>query len=88
MTSPSICALDKMVNDFYISVNKYYISEEVWPWSTYPGYLFGGAYLVGRDAIRLLLAAAQTTPYFIFEDVYITGICTKKTNVNIYVSEL
>jgi hypothetical protein len=34
----------------------------------------GGAYLInGYKTVQRLLAASQTTPFFNFEDVYITG---------------
>ena len=61
--------------------NKYYISRTVWPWTHYPDYLSGGGYFIGRGAVRLLLAAAQTTPFFPLEDVYLTGLCAWKANI-------
>jgi len=59
----------------------------VWPWSTYPPYLFGGAYLIGRRAAQRLLAAAAATPHFAFEDVYLTGLCAIKAGVDVLASD-
>ena len=67
--------------------SKYYVSRQTWPWSKYPPYLFGGAYVIGRDAVGHLLAAAQTTPFFVFEDVYITGLCAYKANITVISSK-
>ena len=72
---------------FHFTENKYCVSTEEWPWPKYPAYLFGGAYLMGRDTVRPLLAAAQTTPFFALEDVYLTGLCTVKANLNVFISE-
>lgn len=47
----------------------------------------GGAYVLSRAAIKPLLAAAQTTPYFPFEDVYISGLCAQKANVTLETPE-
>lgn len=63
--------------------NKYYVSSRTWPWSYYPTYLSGGGYFIGRKAILPLLAAAQTTPYFPLEDVYVTGLCAWKANITL-----
>lgn len=62
-------------------VAKWYVSTEVWPWQNYPPYLYGGSYLISRAAIGPLLAAAQVTPYFMFEDVYLIGLCARKAGV-------
>lgn len=43
----------------------------------------GGCYAIGGQAVKLLLAAIQITPYFTFEDVYITGLCASKANVTL-----
>ena len=57
------------------------ISFDEWPWNNYPQYVEGGSYLLTHGAIVPLFAAIQTTPMIPFEDVYITGICAEKANV-------
>ena len=57
------------------------IGFDVWPWNTYPQFIWGPAYLLTHEAIVPLLAAVQTTPMMPFEDVYITGICAEKGKV-------
>ena len=42
----------------------------------------GGAYLMTNSALRRLLSAAQTTPLFPFEDVYM-GLCAARVSVNL-----
>ncbi|KAK4026470.1 hypothetical protein OUZ56_015466 [Daphnia magna] len=66
---------------------KWAISEQLWPWSTYPTYVSGGCYLIDSAAIGPLLAAAQTTPYFPFEDLYVNGLCARKANVHVLASD-
>ena len=63
--------------------SQYDITFDEWPWKEYPQYLTGGAYLLSHGAIVPLLAAIQTTPFMPFEDIYITGICSEKANVEI-----
>ncbi|XP_057376585.1 beta-1,3-galactosyltransferase 1-like [Daphnia carinata] len=67
--------------------NKHYVSLDVWPWPTYPSYLYGGSYLLGRKSLGLLLEAAQTTPYFPFEDLYLIGLCSRKAHVPLWTCE-
>ena len=64
--------------------SKHYVSLEVWPWPTYPSYLYGGCYLVGRGSLGPLLAAAQTTPFFPFEDLYLIGLCSRKAQIPLW----
>ena len=67
--------------------NKYYIAFETYPWVELPLYVFGGFYIISQETISLLLDAAQTTPYFPFEDVYLSGFCASKANVQVFYSE-
>lgn len=68
--------------------DKWIIDRQLWPWSTYPTYVSGGCYLIDSSAIGPLLAAAQTTPYFPFEDLYINGLCARKAEVQVLASDL
>ncbi|KAI9563616.1 hypothetical protein GHT06_011080 [Daphnia sinensis] len=67
--------------------SKHYVSLELWPWPTYPSYLYGGCYLLGRKSLGLLLAAAKMTPYFPFEDLYLIGLCSRKAHVPLWTFE-
>ena len=68
--------------------DKWIVNQEMWPWSTYPTYVSGGCYLIDSMAIGPLLAAAQTTPYFPFEDLYVNGLCARKAEVQVLASDL
>ena len=70
---------------FKITDQKHYISHERWPWPTYPTYLHGKCYLITGSEIASLLAAAITIPFLPFEDLYLTGMCTKKAKVPLFV---
>jgi hypothetical protein len=59
---------------------KFAVSVDDWPWSNYPPYSMGAFLLMPGSVIQSLLAAAQTTPYFPFEDAYI-GLCADKARV-------
>lgn len=63
------------------------MSWETWPWDYYPTYLMGGCYLIASTAVDSLLAAASTTPYFDFEDVYLNGLCARKAGVKLMTFE-
>lgn len=67
--------------------SKHYVSRGMWPWPSYPSYLYGGCYLLGRKALAPLLAAAQTTPYFPFEDLYLIGLCSRKAKIPLWASD-
>lgn len=58
----------------------------MWPWSNYPPYITGGAYLMDKTAVAPLLAAAQTIPYLHIEDIYLSGLCARKAGVELLVS--
>ena len=60
--------------------SKYGIGFDEWPWNTYPQQIWDH-YLLTHEAIVPLLAAVQTTPVMPLEDIYITGICAEKANV-------
>jgi hypothetical protein len=75
-----------MLRNFSLG-NKHYLSYENYPWVELPLYVFGGFYIIAKEAISPLLAAAQTTPYFPFEDVYLSGFCASKANVHVFFSE-
>ncbi len=62
---------------------KWGYSYKVWPWSHLPKYIDGPFYLISGNAVAPLLAAAQTTPFFISEDVYLSGLCSRKVGVSI-----
>ena len=58
------------------------MSWELWPWKTYPNYLFGASILIpGSEGIRRLLAAAKTTPYYRIDDVYLNGLLPEKAKM-------
>ena len=63
--------------------SKYGIGFDEWPWNNLPQFLLGGVYVLTQEAIFPLLSAIQTTPMIHLEDVYLTGICAEKTNVEI-----
>jgi hypothetical protein len=53
------------------------------PLESYPDYLRGGAYILGKTAIPRLLFAAEYVPPFSIEDVFITGVLTRLLNITI-----
>lgn len=61
--------------------DKWSYSFETWPWSRLPLYINGPGYLISGSAITPLLAATQTTPYFISDDIYLSGICNRRVGV-------
>lgn len=70
--------------NFCLTDQKHYVSRRVWPWPRYPSYLMGGCYAISGQAVKPLLAATQTTPFFWIEDIYLTGLCATKANVSLH----
>jgi hypothetical protein len=62
-------------------------SFENWPWFRIPIFLQGAGIVIAGSAVRSLLAAAQTTPYFIWDDVYVIGLCAAKAGLHIRTSD-
>lgn len=60
---------------------------DMWPWYELPKFLHGAGIVVSGVAIRSLLAAIQTTPYFVWDDVYLTGLCAVKAKLQILASD-
>ena len=56
---------------------KWKVTEKQYPFSRYPPYEAGSAYVITMDLIRPLLEASQYYPYFPIDDVYITGVLAK-----------
>ena len=63
------------------------MSNDTWPWDKYPTYLLGGCYMISRTAVSPLLAAASTTPFFVFEDIFLNGLCAPKAEVQVQSSK-
>ena len=59
------------------------VSQDVWPWKTYPNHLLGGCYMIGKEAVARVLAVARTTPIMSAEDIFITGLCAIGGKVDI-----
>ncbi|XP_056014233.1 beta-1,3-galactosyltransferase 1-like [Ostrea edulis] len=70
------CKVSRSV-PFRSSLSKWSVSRALYPDDYYPDYIAGTAYLISGDIIRTLYRATQKVPYFIFEDVYITGLCRR-----------
>jgi len=47
----------------------------------------GAGIVMSGNSITSLLAAAQTTPFMPFDDVYLTGLCSSKAGVQLFTSE-
>ncbi|XP_059168889.1 beta-1,3-galactosyltransferase 1-like [Physella acuta] len=63
--------------------SKWYISKADYPKSRYPDYVSGGAYVLSAQASWLLYQASLRLPLFRWEDVYVTGMCSKKAGVEV-----
>ncbi|XP_044269757.1 beta-1,3-galactosyltransferase 1-like [Tribolium madens] len=65
------------------TTSKWYVPYEVYPDDKYPAYLCGATYLMSADVAVKLYHFAFETPIFYIEDIYITGMCSKKANVTL-----
>lgn len=58
--------------------SKWFTSPQLYNKARLPDFVSGFAYVLTRDAVEPLYAAARTTIMFPFEDVYVTGMCREK----------
>jgi len=65
-------------------LNKWILSAEEWPWSTFPLYFSGLSVLITGKSLNPLLDAAKVTPFFWIDDVYVTGILSEIAGVTLY----
>ena len=63
--------------------HKFYLSRSVYPDERYPPYLQGSAYVFTGSLLSPLYSCAldPRTPLIPFEDVFITGLCTRQLNL-------
>lgn len=74
---------------FDLEVLRSQVSYEIWPWTSFPTnhLILPGAFLMTGTSLTFLLAAAQTTPYFILDDVYFSGLlCSRESTIQVLVS--
>ncbi|XP_045625542.1 beta-1,3-galactosyltransferase 1 isoform X2 [Procambarus clarkii] len=60
---------------------KWAVTEEEYPDKFFPPFVFGPAYIVGRNAVERLLAYVAHTPFLWLEDVYITGLVARAAGI-------
>ncbi|EFX82323.1 hypothetical protein DAPPUDRAFT_241507 [Daphnia pulex] len=65
---------------------KWMTSYENWPWHKFPIYFQGAGVVIAGSAVRPILSAMQVTPYFIWEDMYLVGLCAAKAKVQLRTS--
>ncbi|XP_055859846.1 beta-1,3-galactosyltransferase 1-like isoform X2 [Biomphalaria glabrata] len=68
--------------------SKWYTPHSVFKGSVYPNYASGTAYAMTTEAAQILYEASLRVPLFWLEDIYITGLCTAKSNVLVMNSNL
>ena len=61
--------------------SKWYTPESDFSEKVYPRYASGTAYAMTTSAARLLYRASAEVPLFWLEDIYITGLCSRKAGV-------
>ncbi|XP_061169259.1 beta-1,3-galactosyltransferase 1-like [Saccostrea echinata] len=66
---------------FRFPFTKWRVSRTQYKGNYYPDYIAGTAYLISGDILQKLYSATQQVPYFIFEDIYITGLCREYIGV-------
>ncbi|XP_075058301.1 lactosylceramide 1,3-N-acetyl-beta-D-glucosaminyltransferase [Mixophyes fleayi] len=61
--------------------SKYYVSREMYQWSSYPDYTAGAAYVVSQDVAAKVYEASQTLNTSLYIDDVFMGICANKMGV-------
>ena len=74
----------KIINDVPArSNNKWHLSEQEYPYSTFPPYVLGGLIGYPMSTVRLLYEATLRLKRIWLDDVYVTGLCSKKLNISV-----
>ncbi|CAL1532983.1 unnamed protein product [Lymnaea stagnalis] len=68
--------------------SKWYTPYDVFKEDTYPNYVSGTAYAMTSLASRLLFEASLRLPTFWLEDIYVTGLCSRKAGVSVLNNDL
>ncbi|KAK4300809.1 hypothetical protein Pmani_027011 [Petrolisthes manimaculis] len=63
--------------------NKWYVTPEEYPEQKYPPYCSGSAFLMNWEAAPALLKASSTSRFLWVDDVYLTGVLVKNSNVKL-----
>ncbi len=63
-------------------VGKWGVSRQLFPFSRYPVYESGAAYVITGDLVRDLFETSEYVPAFHVDDVYITGVLGRILKVN------
>jgi len=58
--------------------NKYYVPQYMFSEKKYPNYLSGTGYVMHRETAKRIYETALETPIFHMEDIYLTGITSRK----------
>lgn len=61
--------------------NKWHVSLEEYSASSYPSYVAGSAYVLGRHVVETLYGATGHVKPFPIEDAYITGACAERAGI-------
>ena len=64
-------------------ISKWYVSEELFNETVYPPYVMGGSYAMTISAAFAIQRASAQLPVFFIEDIYVTGLCRRLTNVQL-----
>ncbi|XP_013414866.1 beta-1,3-galactosyltransferase 1 [Lingula anatina] len=63
---------------------KWLVTRDQYPFSEFPPYIAGGAYIMSLDVAETLFEAAKRVPLLPIEDAFITGILAKITGITIF----
>ncbi|KAG8229445.1 hypothetical protein J437_LFUL010788 [Ladona fulva] len=63
--------------------SRWYVSLSEYPYAQWPPYVTAGAYVLSRNALRLLYFASMYTKHFKFDDIYL-GIAASKIGLEPY----
>ncbi|XP_020662403.1 lactosylceramide 1,3-N-acetyl-beta-D-glucosaminyltransferase [Pogona vitticeps] len=61
--------------------SKYYVPYDMYPWSAYPDYTAGAAYVISSDVAAKVYAASQTLNSSLYIDDVFMGLCANKMGI-------
>lgn len=64
-----------------------FVPIELYSQSNYPAYATGNACVISKQAVNKLLTAVYQTDYLSIDDVYVTGVCRRKSGLNLVHSD-
>uniref|UniRef100_H2Y8Z0 Hexosyltransferase n=1 Tax=Ciona savignyi TaxID=51511 RepID=H2Y8Z0_CIOSA len=75
---PIICGFKRGANEGPVRKGKWFVSKEIYRWTSYPPYCHGGLYATSVRLVKQLYNESLLVPSISLDDVWITGLLRRR----------